>query len=134
MKQVTCFEYARQQLISLQKEQELWREKDKAYKAYKSLPLWKKLFTTKVEKPHFSCCRDISVYKSRHLHITFRMYFHEAKKELSYCINEDGWGYKYNMNTNTKESLIGSKGMQISQYAETTLDSVIRLLNPLIIE
>lgn len=134
MKQVTCFEYAQMQLKELQTEQEAWMEKNAQYETYKSLPFWKKLFTAKVEKPWFSRCMDVTLYQSRHMVIAFRMYFHENKHELSYVINEDGYGYKYNVDTDTKESLIGSKGMQISQYAETVLDSTMRLINPLIIE
>ena len=133
-KSITCFEYAKMQLIALQTEQEAWMEKNAAYKAYESLPFWKKLFTAKVERPHFSRCMDVTLYHSRHMVIAFRMYFHENKHELSYVINEDGYGFKYNVDTNAKESLIGSKGMQVSLYAETTLSSTMRLLNPLIIE
>lgn len=135
MKQsMTSIEYARMQLIGLQTEQEAWMEKNAAYKAYKCLPFWKKLFASKVEKPYFSRCMDVTIYSSRHMLIVFRMYFHEDKRELSYVINEDGYGFKYIVDTDTKESLIGSKGMQVSAYAETTLNSVMRLLNPLIIE
>lgn len=131
---MTTIEYAQMQLKELQTEQEAWMEKSKAYKAYKSLPFWKKLFASKVERPYFSRCCDVTVYQSRHMVIVFRMYFHEDKRELSYVINEDNHGYKINVDTCEKSSLIGSKGMQISQYAETTLNSVMRIINPLIIE
>lgn len=135
MKQtMTCFEYARMQLIALQTEQEAWMEKNAQYETYKSLPFWKRLFATKVEKPWFSRCMDVPLLRTNHLAIVFRMYFHEDKRELSYAINEDGYGYKYIFDTDTKEPLIGSKGMQISQYAETMLNSTMRLINPLIIE
>jgi len=135
MKQtMTTIEYAQMQLKELQTEQEAWMEKSKAYKAYKSLPLWKKLFASKVERPYFSRCMDVTIYNSRHMVIVFRMYFHEDKHELSYVINEDGYGYKINVDTYEKSSLIGSKGMKISQYAETTLNFVMRIINPLIIE
>lgn len=133
-KSVTCFEYAKMQLIELQTEQEAWMEKNAAYKAYENLPFWKKLFTSKVERPYFSRCCDVTLYQSRHMVIAFRMYFHEDKRELSYVINEDGYGFKYNVDTDTKESLIGSKGTQVSAYAETMLNSTMRLINPLIIE
>lgn len=133
-KSITCFEYARMQLIELQKDQEVWMEKNTQYETYKNLPFWKRLFATKVEKPWFSRCMDVTLYQSRHMVIVFRMYFHEDKRELSYVINEDGYGYKINVDTYEKSSLIGSKGMQISQYAETVLDSTMRLINPLIIE
>lgn len=135
MKQtMTCFEYARMQLIALQTEQETWMEKNSKYETYKSLPFWKRLFATKVEKPWFSRCMDVTVYQSRHMVIVFHMYFHEDKRELSYVINEDGYGYKYIVDTDTKESLIGSKGMQVSLYAETVLEAFMHTINPLIIE
>lgn len=135
MKQtMTCFEYARMQLIELQKDQEAWMEKNQKYQEYKSLPFWNRLFAAKVEKPWFSRCCDVTLYHSRHMIIIFRMYFHEDHRELSYVINEDGYGFKYNVDTNAKESLIGSKGMQVSAYAETMLNSTMRIINPLIIE
>lgn len=131
---MTTIEYAQMQLIALQTEQEAWMEKNAKYETYKSLPFWRKLFTSKVERPYFSRCMDVTIYRSNHMVIVFRMYFHEDKRELSYVINEDGYGYKINVDTYEKSSLIGSKGMQISQYAETVLDSTMRLINPLIIE
>lgn len=135
MKQtMTCIEYAQRQLIGLQTEQEAWMEKNAQYETYKSLPFWKKLFTSKVEKPYFSRCMDVTIYSSCHMVIVFRMYFHEDKRELSYVINEDGYGFKYIVDTDTKESLIGSKGMQVSLYAETVLEAFMNSINPLIIE
>lgn len=133
-KSITCFEYAKMQLIALQKDQEAWMEKNAQYETYKSLPFWKRLFAAKVERPYFSRCMDVTIYSSRHMVIVFRMYFHEDKRELSYVINEDGYGFKYIVDTDTKESLIGSKGMQVSLYAETVLEAFMHSINPLIIE
>ena len=128
------YEYARMQLVELQEEQKNWWRQEKKYKEWKDLPLWKRVFTKKVEKPHFSRCMDVVLHRTSHILIAFRMYFCNSKRELSYVINEDGYGYKFLIDSSSKESLIGSKGMQVSAHAETLLASYMRILNPLIVE
>lgn len=128
-------DYAKKQLIAVEKKYEEFIQKNSEYQSFISLPWYKRLLTWHpVEKPDFYHNEFITLYIDNHHCVELRMNYWGLRREIVLAINEDYCGFRLDVDTLERKPYLGRVEMEVSEEFMSYVMVLRNQLAPLLVE